>query len=245
MNSGKQNEIDILTELTGKKFEDLEPKWKGHIKKMFPEIKDTDMVHAYFYKDKFAKPDVVITVNNRSVLVSVKSGKNPSFHFESYNDFNSYLQRLGVKERILKIIRFYLFGKTEKLSNNGEPFTKMEIQTKFEQYIKEANDYFINNPAIVKKIIHHTLIRGSRYQEEPIDFFYYGKADRGFLLSPNEIDRVILEDANYDYRGIHFFALVLQPDGRKSDEYNKLYVRIKWPIISRRLFDDAFIEKYS
>ena len=245
MQSGKQNEIDILSALTGKKHCDLEDNWKRHIKKMFPEVKSNDVVHAYFYHDGHAKPDLVVTVNDRSIRLSIKSGKNPSCHLENYSDFASFLTSIGVSDRILKIIYFYQFGRTEKLSNNGEPFTREELQTKYERYIKEANEYFLAHPGMVKKIIYRSLIRGVRYRAEPIDYFYYGNVFRGFLLSYDEINKVILEDPFVDCKAIHFYSLVFQPDGRNVNKSNHLFIRIKWPILSLRFYDEEFVEKYS
>ena len=109
MNSGKQNEIDILSALTGKKFKDLEENWQKHVRKMFPSIKEEDVIHAFFYQDGYAKPDIVVSVNEKSKLLSVKSGKNPSCHLESFEEFSMFLANLGVPQRIIKIIHFFKF----------------------------------------------------------------------------------------------------------------------------------------
>ena len=245
MNSGKQNEIDILSALTGKKFKDLEENWQKHVRKMFPSIKDEDVIHAFFYQDGYAKPDIVVSVNEKSKLLSVKSGKNPSCHLESFEEFSMFLANLGVPQRIIKIIHFYQFGRSNKLSNHGEAFSRAQLQSDFAPYIKEVNEYFLAHSGMVKKIIYRTLIRGLRYRAEPIDFFYYGNVNRGFIFSVDDIYKLILEDPYIDCRAIHFYALVFQPDGRRVDKQNHLYVRIKWPVLSLRFYDDGFIEKYS
>lgn len=245
MQNGKQNEIDIMCAFSGVQYEFLTDKWKKHMKKMFPDIQDKDVIHTYFYDDSKAKPDIVIRVNNKSVLVSIKSGHNPSCHLEVFSDFQDFLIKQGVPRRILKIISFYQFGESEKLSNNGVPFSREEIQTQFKQYIQEVNNYFLNNPELVKKIIYRSLIRGVRRYTKPIDFFYYGNARQGFLLSVDDIYNEIINDPYIECRAIHFFALVYQPDGRRLDRDRRLFVRIKWPILSRRFYEEDFLEKYS
>ena len=245
MQSGKQNEIDIITALTGKAFSDLEENWKKHIKTMFPSIKETDVIHAYFYHDDHAKPDIVVTVNSVSIMLSIKSGRNPSCHLENYSDFMGYLSKIGVPYRIQRIMYFYQFGRTEKLSNHGEPFTRDQIQNNFKPYIKEVNEFFLAHQDIVKKIIFRSLIRGIRYKADPIDYFYYGSVNRGFLLSRDDIYRIILEDPYTESRAIHFYSLIFQPDGRSVSKANHLYIRIKWPVLCIKFYDDEFIEKYS
>ena len=245
MKKGKQNEIDILTAVTGKRVKELNEKWKKHINRMFPEAKDDDMIHGYFYHDEHAKPDVVISINQRSIFLSIKSGRNPSCHHESFSEFAGFLRKYGVNNRIIRIISFYQFGMSDKLSNHGEPFSREQIQSDFKPYVKEVNDFFLSHPAIVKKIVFRSLIRGVRYAANPIDFFYYGNVERGFLLSVEDIYREILEDSYVESRAIHFYGLVFQPDGRREDRQNHLFVRIKWPILAMRFYDDAFLEKYS
>ena len=245
MQAGKQNEIDIMTAVSGQKYEDIDSKWKSHLKKMFPDIESGDVVHTYFYHDTHAKPDIVITVKNKSIKLSIKSGKNPSCHLENFSDFMSFLIKNGVPNRIIRILSFYQFGRSEKLSNDGKPFSREELQTNFKQYVKEASDYFLDHKQIVGKIIYRTIIRGIRKNVDPIDYFYYGSVKRGFLLSREEIYKEIIEDPFVESRAIHFYGLVFQPCGRKETREDRLFVRIKWPILSVRFYDDDFINKYS
>ena len=245
MQNGKQNEIDIMSAFSGLPYEFLTEKWKKHIKRMFPEVQDKDVVHTYFYDDSKAKPDIVIRINNHSVLVSIKSGHNPSCHLEVFSEFQDFLIKEKVPPRVIKTIAFYQFGESAKLSNDGVPFTREQIQTKFKKYIQEVNQYFLSRPELVKKIIYRSLIRGIRYNTKPIDYFYYGNARQGFLLSVDDIYNEVLNDQYIDCRAIHFYALVYQPDGRRLDRDRRLFVRIKWPILCRRFYEKEFLEKYS
>ena len=245
MKNGKDNEIAIIQSLSGLTYQELSEKWKKHVKKMFPEIKEQDKITAYFYRDAFAKPDIVVTVNDRSVYISIKSGKNPSCHHENFSDFSYFLIKQGVPDRIIRILSFYQFGRSDKLSNNGVAFTKEEIQTKFKPYVLEASEYFLKHPQIVRKIIHRSLIRGTRYYGDEVDFFYYGNSERGFILSREEVYNEILKDEFIDSKTLHFYALVFQPDGRKEDRPNHLFIRIKWPVLSLRFYDEEFLQKYS
>ena len=246
MDSGKANELDIISGINGYHYKHLNPKWQSLIKRMFPKISPNDEVKCYFYRDRYAKPDIVIQVKSIKVYVSIKSGHNPSCHQESFPSFVKFLRKCRIPERYIRIITFYHFGRTQKLSKDGESFTRDEIIEKYGDYLVELNNYLLTRSDVTEKIIYRAIIRGTKPNVDQIDYFYYGNVYSGFLLSRNQIHDLVMTGGEKDYRGApHFGALVYQANGRKDDRIDKAYVRIKWPVLCLNFYDQEFVKKYS
>ncbi len=105
--SGSVNESMILIALNNHYFKNLSDKWKRHVKRMFKDIKDGDLIKVNYYSIKNAKPDLEIIVNNRKILLSVKSGHAPTMHQEPIKTFFDFLRGLEVPKRIIDTIAFY------------------------------------------------------------------------------------------------------------------------------------------
>ena len=161
MNDGIKNEYAIIEEINMKKYYQLREHWKIIIKIIFPFIKDDDLLRAFSFNDKHAKSDIYIAYKGLKKYVSIKTGTNPSIHQEYYYDFFKFLERNGLDKKIIKIIYFYHFGITNKLSNNGLPFTKDEIVDKYKKYIIFANQEINKNKEIVKidHIIYNSILK--------------------------------------------------------------------------------------
>ena len=89
---GAYNETSILNSLNNHYFKDLSSNWKRHIKRMFKDVKENDYIIANYHKDKMAKPDLDIIVNNRKVYLSIKSGSHPAMHNEPLKTFFDFLR---------------------------------------------------------------------------------------------------------------------------------------------------------
>lgn len=237
MNDGIKNELLIIRKLNNKMFCDLSYHWKSIIKRIYPNINKNDIIRAYSFNDRHAKPDIVISLNNNKVKISIKTGHNPSMHQEYYYDFFKFLERNNVSTKTIKIISFYHFGMSKKLSNNGCPFTKNEIVTRFKDYIIFANNELNKRTDLLEKIIYRSIIIGSNQEREEIDYLYYGNVEKGFLLSKNEIYDIIMNEKKDDDLFIHFGGLIYQPSGRKVNSRDRNYSRIKWPLLCVKFYE--------
>lgn len=238
---GIELEIDIAKTLDGKKYCELTKEWKYRIKQLFHNntFSQLDVIHAYKYYDSYAKPDIVIEVNGMSRKISVKCGKNPSVHMEELGDFLKFLLKIGVPDRIVRIIEFYHYGKSNKLSNRGKPFSREELISDFGEYLVEVNDYFDTHPEIVKYIIYRTVIKGVR-KADPIDAIFYGNVENGFIITTHEIYDLILKEDKPTLMAPHFRGLVYQPSGRKVGSVDSRYSRIKWTILPVLYYSEDF-----
>ena len=241
MNDGIKNEYAIIEEINMKKYYQLREHWKIIIKIIFPFIKDDDLLRAFSFNDKHAKPDIYIAYKGLKKYISIKTGTNPSIHQEYYYDFFKFLERNGLDKKIIKIIYFYHFGITNKLSNNGLPFTKDEIVDKYKKYIIFANQEINKNKDLIKRVINRAVIQGNNTERQIIDYFYYGNNEKGYLLTKNDIYRMVLKEKKEDDKFIHFGGLIYQPSGRKVGSRDRNYSRIKWPILSVKFYIDEII----
>lgn len=99
MNDGIKNEYAIIEEINMKKYYQLREHWKIIIKIIFPFIKDDDLLRAFSFNDKHAKPDIYIAYKGLKKYVSIKTGTNPSIHQEYYYDFFKFLERNGLDKK--------------------------------------------------------------------------------------------------------------------------------------------------
>lgn len=246
MECGKANEEDIIYTLNRHRYESLNNKWKSHLKRMFPDIQPSDFLHAYNYKDPYAKPDIVIVAKSKRIYLSIKSGHNPSCHQESFVSFMDFLRKSKVPEKYLHIIYFFHFGRTNKLSNNGKSFSKQEIISNYGAYLFQLNKYLETRKDLIEKIVYRAVIRGIRSNVDEIDYFYYGNINNGFLLSRQDIfDFIMNDNTGQMYGAPRFGSLVYQPNGRNANKKDQIYVRIKWPVLCTKYYDKEFLSKYS
>lgn len=228
---GMKNEQDIINYLNGKLFMDLDKKWQNHMKVMFPFILDKDVISCRHYEEEKGKPDMVITVRHTNIYVSIKSGKKCSMHEEPFETFADFLRKKGVSERTIKTISFFQFGETEKLSNNGKPFTPYELKEKFEKYFIEAS-MDLDKDEIIDAVIFRTILKGCVLKRYKVNYLYYGNLQEGFLLSEEEIYSLVHQYRTHDKTAIHFGGLNFHPCRRTRDQDKFHNCRIKWPILA-------------
>ncbi len=246
MKSGKANELDIISALNGYYFKDLNPMWQHYVKRIFPKITDNDTIRAYLYWDNRAKPDMVLICNQVRKFVSIKSGHNPTCHHETLSSFITFLRKNKIPERYIRIILFYHYGRSDKLSNNGQSFTRKEIIDQYGDYLADLNNYLETRTDITEKLIYRTIIRGLRPNVDLVDFFYYGSVNNGFLLSRQDVYNEIINDNDKDPRGApHFGGLLYQARTRQDDNPERSCVRIMWPILCLNFYNKEFLKKYS
>lgn len=240
---GSINETMILTSIDKHKYKDLDDNWKRHIKRMFKDIKDDDLIRAHYYEFKDAKPDIEIIANNRKILLSIKSGHSPCMHYEPIYTFFEFLRKNDVPPRIIKIMAFYHYGYSIDKRVSDHILTRKEILEKYPKEIKEANDYFATHSGLIREIIYRAILRG-RLDRDPIDYFYYGNASKGFLLSVTDIIRLITNsDLNND-QTLSFKQLTYVSCARNPKSEKRHHLKINWPILCKWFYDPEFMKKY-
>lgn len=239
---GLNNEKKIIEYLKGKKFESLSSKWQEHIKNMFPTITSESVIMARSYPDNFSKPDIIIEVDGIEKYISIKTGKSPSVHHESYCSFRRFLERLHVSHRTLEIIRFFHYGESRKIKSITHPLTCEELKEKYSAYFLQASKE-LDKDYIINAVITRTIIRGTGHGRD-IDFLYYGDLEHGKLLSVEDIKAIVLNNRQHGKTSIHFGDLAYMPNSRKVGSRDRNHVRIKWTILCFLYYcSDADVER--
>lgn len=235
MDYGFALEKEFAQYFNNRAYGDLSEKWKKHLGRAFPGIKDNVRLISYKYGDPVAKGDIIILRNGYRCLLSIKTGKNPSVHMERFCYFQKFLEKCGISSRTISIIRFYHYGVSKKLGNSDHPLTKKEIVDRYGDYIYQANEE-INKPAIINKVVRHCVIVGRNQGRTPIDYFYYGNLEKGLFISRKQLYNRIKMREGLSREFIHFGELVYQPSGRKIGTKDRQYTRIHWPNLSHLFY---------
>lgn len=228
---GLKNEENIINYLNKKRIGDLNNKWKKHILKMFPFAKENDLVLAKHFPNYNAKPDIAIKIRYSIKYVSIKTGKIPSMHQESYYSFMRFLRKLGVSERTISIIRFFHYGDSKKLHTNGKPLSFKEMKEKYSDYFLQASKE-LDTEKIISAVVDRSVIRGTSYKNTAIDYLYYGDLEHGNLIDCEEIYEIVLAYRMHGKSPIHFGGLNYMPNARSLKRRERNYVRIKWPLLA-------------
>ena len=241
---GMANETMILVALDNHYFKDLSEKWKRHMRRMFPAIQNDDKITAMTYPHRDAKPDLMIMVGPRRVFLSIKSGHSPQVHHEPIYTFFDFLKRYEVPSRILNLLRFYHYGAAYMIGENTKKiYSRDEIVEKYPNIIKEINHYFASREELVSEIVYRSVIKG-RLDRDLIDFFYYGNAARGYLLSVSEILKLITCSKCELTQTVSFKQLTYVAASRHFGDPLQKQVKIHWPILCKWFFDEGFMKQY-
>ena len=74
---------------------------------LFPNIQNNDIIHAKKY-GKYAKTDIVISVNDVNKGISIKTGYNNSVHIEPIKKFEEKLNAYGLSANNIDLLKRYI-----------------------------------------------------------------------------------------------------------------------------------------
>lgn len=240
---GEEMERKIIDYLNDKRLDQLDDKWKKHVLKIFPFASDDSVIYAKQFPDGSAKADMIIEINREEKYISIKTGKDPSIHHESFSSFQRFLRRLGVDDRTLKIIRFFHYGDSKRLGNYDSPLTAAELKEQYGPYLLEASKN-LDTERIIKAVINRAILKGTEPKRIPIDFLYFGDLEHGKMLSTDELSEMVLANREHGKSAIHFGGLNYMPNSRRPGDKQRNYMRIKWPLLSFLYYcSDEDVEK--
>lgn len=233
---GRTLELQITGGLNDKLLSELPEHWQNILKRLFPGISDDARIHANLFHDPHAKPDIVISYKHVAKKVSIKCGRNPTVHMENYNCFMRCIRLFGATRFILEYFELYHFGKTARISKNGEAYTHDELLVTFADEFEQVNKMINANKELLREIVYRGVIKGYNEGADEIDCLYYGNFEQGFMLTKEEIYDAILNDKKNDRGPLHFGGLIYQPGGRREDRVDRYYSKLKWPILAVKFY---------
>lgn len=245
MNSGLENEKQIIEELFGKRFMQLSPFWRDTVKKIFPEVRDEQIIIARKIPNMVGcKTDFELQVGHEYVNISVKSGKWPSIHQERINYFLEFLKEQSISQETMNFIAFYLYADGTVDGSGDEKMTTEEIKALYMDRIQKANEE-INNINFIKKILFRALIKGRKESRKEIDYLYYGDSHSGLLVSKEQIMEAIPYKNTSNYKCLHCGPLIFinkdKQFNRTRNKDDSNYLQLKWPTL---LYDLKRLEIY-
>jgi hypothetical protein len=235
MNNGLLNEKEIVNELFGKRFCQLSPFWQDTVKKIFPDVRDEQIIIARYIPNFVGcKTDFELQVGSECVNISVKSGKWPSIHQERINYFLDFLKEESISQETINFIAFYLYADGTVDGSGDEKISTEEIKLLYMDRIQKAN-VELNNIDFIKKMLYRALIKGRKETRKEIDYLYYGDFVSGYLISKEQIMNSIPYKNTSNYKCLHCGPLIfINKDKqlnrmRNPEDYH--YLQLKRPTL--------------
>lgn len=232
MSKGYFNEIVFINSINNKKYKETNLLIQELLRKLYPRIKENDLIIAYKY-GQYAKVDIVICVNNIKKGLSLKTGDKNSVHLEKIYQFCNYIKKYGFKE--IENLKRYLYSDGTTNNTGKERISAKEYQKIHYSEIKKINIELNNYKHI---LINRFLIKSDINYKVTVDAFIYGEIN-DFIWATKEEVLDYLINKNFDSNGIHISSLFLQ-NWDKNLKYNpkyekcREYIQVKW----FSLFDD-------
>jgi len=235
MKTGYLNEFEFINYLNKRKYIESNISIQELLKKLFPDIKEQDIICAYKY-GSYAKADMVIEINGIKKGISIKSGSRNSVLLELIDSFINYLKRLGFVETD-KLLR-YLYSDGTNNNTGNIRLSSDEYKTNHKNDIDMINR---DLKSLDHKLITRFLIATDTNYKVEVDAFIYGSVNDFLWATKEEVIEHLMK-SNINSSGVHISNLFLQ-NWNKNLKYNpkyeycRSYIQVKWYSI----FDD-FIE---
>lgn len=234
-NKSLRYEFEFIHYLNNKKFSQLSKKWKKHLKRMFPDIKEDTTIYCSKHENYFAKGDIDIRIKGEKKIISLKNGKNACMHRERFTWLYHSFKDMGVSNETLNVLTLYQFGECRSFGHIEKPLTKEEIVAKYSNLLLKANKE-LNNENVIDMIIERSVIVGRKEYRQKIDYLYYGNLEKGILISVDQIYKSIKSRKQLSSNWLHFGQLVFQPGARSRTNNDYLETTIHWPVLSKLFY---------
>ena len=196
-NRGLANEEDIANELHGKRICNINPNLKTMLRKIFGPL-DEEKTIMCERLDNAMKPDVVITYNNVSKYVSIKSGHSNSVHEEQMKSLEEFFKEAGLQENDINDFKMLLY-RDGTLDGTGEKsLDYIESRIQYAEVISRFNERINGNKTFVEKMVNRALFTGAKSTNIEAEYIYFGSVNYGVLCSKNQVKKHISK-RTWDY----------------------------------------------
>lgn len=237
---GFDNQNYIVEAINGNQYKRLNDNLRNVIKTIFPNIKNTDVIHANKVRNNKIKPSVCLRVNNEEHYLSVKMGKSNSVHQEKLTDFLDFCY--DMPEEAKTVFLKFIYG-DGTIDGSGDIKNRCDEETTFNKLRDELpvlQQYLENNK---KKLVERFLCKGSYDTGISSEFMYYGTKQNGIVVSMQDImDYICKYSENKDHLNIGPLAIQtwnrnLKGDVKKDSKRNS--IQIKWTSLKKDLTEIA------
>lgn len=229
-NNGYYKELELIEQLNGKTYDQLNPQARKIIDVIFNEKEGVIEAGKCEFK---SKPDIYIDLNGRHCLVSIKSGNSNSIHFEGIRDFVLFLRSLDVSKEVQKTVLLFQYGDGTMDGTGKTRFGKDRLISAMGDRIEIANQQ-LNKPEIIRKCIERAFFNGGYDKADSnVDYVLYIDNGSYYLADRQQlIDYALKEDYRY-ISTLHIGPVIVYPylrdiERKSKNEYKRNIVHCKW-----------------
>lgn len=237
--SGFTNEEEFATYLNGKKVGQIYPIFQDLFYKLYGWIDFEDTIECWVNKCK-KKADIYIKINEHVCGISIKKGVKNSVHVESISKFVSFLEDIGVNEKIIIEYLKYHFADGTLNGTGKNRVSSAEYREIHQDKINLLNKEF-NQQKYIDKFINRFILQGNRSDCE-INAIIYGVLEDFLWITKKEIKQIINKHLFDNIDSLHISCLSLQPMTRNLNrnpkyEKNRYHIQIKWYNLSDQIIE--------
>lgn len=228
MKNGYTKEFDFINYLNNKKFEELNIMMQELIQKLYPNIKNKDLIKASKY-GRYAKADIVLSVRNRQRGISIKTGYKNSVHLEPISKFRKYLSLNGVDEKIVEKFLRCIYSDGTNNNTGQSRMSNAEYVDFHQEDIKIINEVFgLLKPKLISRFLIETDIK----YKVKVDAFIHGEIE-DFIWATSEEVQQFLENEEIESTSVHSSKLYIQSwnkNIKRNEKYEhcREYIQVKW-----------------
>ena len=236
-NFGTQKEDQMVLELNNKHVFELTNNLQYLVNYLYPHIDRNAFVNCQLVNDDMMKSDFIITVNNESKAISMKSGKAVVVHNEIFANFIDFLKEEGISDRTIETISLFQYGDGTTDGTGTQRLSFMEVMSKLGNRISEANDELNWSRDFIKKVVQRCVFKGARESNIEADALYFGDKDYGVVAFQSQFMRHLDKKHYGYYRNLHIGPLLIRPSARYKDkeivdERRRNRIILYWPYLS-------------
>jgi hypothetical protein len=234
MDSGFQNEKNILNALDGKSFDSLNKNLQLLIQNSFTNY---DGVIKSVKEAGRNKSDLKIIIKDESHTYSVKKGTGNSIHQEKIEPFLEFLDdKFSISENTKNSIRFFIWGdKTHDGTGRVEDrLGASELKRDYPEIVLDIQNFF---DTIKEPLLKRFLVDGVS-SDSSAEFIYYGTVDSGICCKSDKVLEWVL---NNNAKGaisigrLNFQAWNRNLNGGDKSESKRGVIQLKWASIKEDL----------
>ena len=225
---GLKNEFDFIKVINNSYINELNPILQDLILCLFPNIQDNDIIYAKKY-GKYAKTDIVVTVNDINKGISIKTGYNNSVHIEPIKKFEDKLISYGLSYNYIDLFKRYIYSDG---SNDNTGLNRLSNADYLVDHKNEICELNVEFDKLKNILIKRFLIETDIKYKVSVDAFIHG-VPNDFLWVTSEEVLSFLENKNANSNSLHSSNLYIQSWNKNLIRNNKYehcrdYIQVKW-----------------
>ena len=233
INTGTQNEKDLVKSLYKAVFKKLNNNLQNMIETIFGPQKPNTKIHCKL-TDNFIKPDIVVEIEGKQAFISVKNNRAEIIHREEIKSFILFLRKFDISVETQKTLLLYQFGDGTMDGTGQKRMNYHEVYDWLHTHIDKANEELNGKFEIIMETFNRVLFQGVDITAQSAEYIYYGTVDYGIIVSKKQLESHLKTKEWGWYDNLHIGPILLKPHARYAnkavvDDYRRHQVTFYWP----------------